>query len=129
MDEFSVRFEHEGGRLHVSAAVVRARVAADRRRGGCRVETREHLVAKALFDDGAACLVGSVRRDGDDAGAEILECGVVLFEVSQLLTTVPSPVTAVEDHHRGMSLHDIGNTNVLPVVCARGQAGEALSGL
>lgn len=71
--------------------------------------------------------VEGIRRERHDLDVELVECGLVLLEVSQLLTTVASPVSAVEKQDAVMSRDRGGEHQLAAIGRAHRHVREALA--
>ena len=99
MGDAAVRPEDEGSRLNVRPAPARAGVTADGARGSIGVEAVQNDELESESLHGPARLFLIVRGERHDLRVERFELREVLLEVSQLLTTAASPVSAVKDQY------------------------------
>lgn len=76
-----------------------AGVCANRPGDGLRIEIVNHRELETKLIDGSASLFLAICGEGDDLRVDSVERRLVLFEVSQLLTAVASPMTAIEQEH------------------------------
>lgn len=108
----AVSVQDEGGGLHVWRTVVHARVAPDGTRRGVRVQP----VRQGKLQSQLRCELYRVRcgvgGEAQKTCANFVEGGLVLLEVSQLLTTVASPVAAIEEQHAFVPVHLVREPNL-----------------
>jgi hypothetical protein len=103
----SVGPEYEGRRLDMRPAVMIPRVAADGARRRLRIQAVEHPELEPEPLDRSPRVLSSIGRERHDLRARGVELRAVLLEVSQLLTTVASPVPPVEEEHGGRAAEPV----------------------
>jgi hypothetical protein len=115
MGDPAVGSEDERRGLKVGTAVVHTGVAADRARRGVRIQAVEHGVLQPESLHRFPGLLLAIGREGHDLRVERVELPLVLLEVSQLLTTVASPVAAVEEEDGDAVVELVRDTECAPV--------------
>ena len=64
-----------------------------------KIQAVGYRIGQFLRIHGLARVFRNVHRSRDDRHAELFQVGQPCLIVSQLLTAVPSPVAAVQQHH------------------------------
>lgn len=129
MDDRAVGRENESRGLEVRLAFSRTSVAADGARHRERIQAIRDAEIEPELLHCAASFIGGIRRKCHDTGVVFVELGVVLLEISQLLTTVASPVPAIEDEHCSGAVQVVWHTQRVAADEGRLELGEPISNL
>jgi hypothetical protein len=127
MGDRAVGSEDEGGGLDVRPAFMVPRVAADGARRRLRIQVVEHRELEAEPLDGSPGVLLSIGRERHDLRVGGVEVRAVLLEVSQLLTTVASPVPPVEEKHGSGAAETVGDAEYAAVYGTPLKLGKALT--
>jgi hypothetical protein len=126
MGDPAVLVEDESCRLDMRPALMRAGVAADGVRRRIWIQPVEHPKRQPQPFDCAPRFLFAIGRECYDLCIQRVELRFVLLEVSQLLTTVASPVSAVEQEHGGAATQFVRNAKRAAVRRSPLKLGEAL---
>ena len=74
------------------------------------IQTVAHRIGQFLRIHGFARVLRRIHGSRDDRDAELFQVGQPGLVVSQLLTTVSSPVAAVQQHHAPLARSQCRNT-------------------
>jgi len=108
MEDASVRREHEGGGLQVLVAFPKAAIAADGALDRVHIQAIGDGEAETEQLHESSGIGLAIRRQSDHSNPQRLELGQVLLEVSQLLTTMTSPVSPIEDQDPDAKAQRVG---------------------